>query len=162
MAAHSFKTVQFIPVRLEKAWDFFSNPANLPLITPSGLSFEVISKYHGDRMYPGQIIEYRVAPLAGVRLYWMTEITHVEELKYFVDEQRFGPYAMWHHQHFFRKVEGGTEMTDIVHYKNPLGFIGRLFDSVLTRPKLKQIFDYRRTKIEEIFGTARANLTLVE
>ena len=102
-------------------------------------------------MYPGQIIEYQVAPIAGIRMYWMTEITHVEEYKYFVDEQRFGPYAMWHHQHFFRETDGGVEMTDIVHYKNPLGFIGSAFDSLITKPRLKKIFDYRRQKISEIF-----------
>ena len=152
MAAHSFKTVQIIPVSLQEAWAFFSNPSNLPLITPVAMSFNIISKYHGDNLYPGQILEYQVAPVAGIKMYWMTEITHVEEYKYFVDEQRFGPYAMWHHQHFFRTVKDGIEMTDIIHYKNPFGFIGSAIDPFLTKPRLKKIFDYRRTKIEEVFG----------
>lgn len=109
MAAHSLKNVQIIPVPLERAWDFFSNPANLPLITPAAMSFKIISKHHGEKMYPGQIIEYQVTPIAGIKMYWMTEITHVEEYRYFVDEQRFGPYAMWHHQHLFRSVDEGVE-----------------------------------------------------
>ena len=152
MGAHSFKAVQVIPVTIEEAWNFFSNPSNLPLITPTAMAFKIISQHHGEKMYPGQIIEYQVAPVAGIRLYWMTEITHVEEHKYFVDEQRFGPYAMWHHQHFFREAPGGVEMTDIVHYKNPLGFIGSAFDPIITKPRLRQIFDYRRKKIKEILG----------
>ncbi len=152
MAAHSFKATQFIPASLEKTWDFFSNPANLPLITPAEMSFKIISQHHGERMYAGQMIEYYVTPIAGIKMYWMTEITHVEEHKYFVDEQRFGPYAMWHHQHFFKPVNNGVEMTDIVHYKNPLGFIGDLFDPIITKPRLKKIFEFRRKKITEIFG----------
>jgi ligand-binding SRPBCC domain-containing protein len=151
MAAHSFKAVQVIPTTIEKAWNFFSDPTNLPLITPAAMSFKIISEHHGEKMYPGQIIEYYVAPIAGIRLYWMTEITHVEEYHYFVDEQRFGPYAMWHHQHFFRPLDGGVEMTDIVHYKNPFGFLGTATDSFITRPRLKNIFDYRRDMVEEIF-----------
>lgn len=152
MPAHSLKAIQNIPCSLEKAWDFFSDPANLPLITPAELSFKVISKHHGKKMYPGQIIEYYVAPVAGIRLYWMTEITHVEPMQYFIDEQRYGPYSMWHHQHHFREVEGGVEMTDIVHYKNPLGFIGSLVNSFLVKPRLKKIFEFRYRKVIEMFG----------
>jgi ligand-binding SRPBCC domain-containing protein len=152
MPAHSFKAVQNIPVKLQEAWSFFSDPANLPLITPPEMSFEIISRYHGEKMYPGQIIEYYVAPVAGIKMYWMTEITHVQDLKFFIDEQRYGPYAMWHHQHHFVEISGGIEMTDIIHYKNPLGFIGDLADGVLVRPRLKKIFDFRFRKVEEIFG----------
>ncbi len=151
MAVKSFKVVQHIPASLQQAWHFFSDPSNLPLITPEAMSFKIISQHHGGKMYPGQIIEYRVSPIAGIQMYWMTEITHVEEFKYFVDEQRFGPYAMWHHQHFFREVDDGVEMTDIVHYKNPFGIIGSMFDPLITKPRLKMIFDYRREKIMEIF-----------
>ena len=122
MAAHSIKTVQKIPISLAMAWDFFSNPANLQAITPDNMGFKVISKHHGDTMYPGQIIEYTVKPVLGIPLYWMTEITQVKDSIYFIDEQRFGPYSLWHHQHHFKAIDGGVEMTDIVHYKNPLGF----------------------------------------
>lgn len=152
MAAHSFKVIQSIPVDIDLAWNFFSNPANLARITPGNLSFKIISQHHGDVMYPGQIIEYTVAPIAGIRVYWMTEITHVEKNKFFIDKQRYGPYAMWHHQHHFKEIEGGVEMTDIVHYKNPAGFIGRWIDPLIVKPRLRKIFDYRTKKIEEIFG----------
>lgn len=150
---YSLKTVQYIPVSLEKAWSFFSSPANLQVITPSKLGFKIISKYHGDRMYPGQIIEYKVSPVLGIPMYWMTEITHVQEGKYFVDEQRFGPYALWHHQHHFREVPGGVEMTDIVNYRVPLGFLGRIANTLFVKSQLKQIFDYRYKKVEEMFGS---------
>jgi len=152
MAAHSLKARQKIPVSLDKAWDFFSDPANLQAITPSSLQFKVISHHHGNRMYPGQIIEYSVAPVAGVKMYWMTEITQVQPKLFFIDEQRYGPYAMWHHQHHFREVEGGVEMTDIIHYKLPLGILGDTVHPFLVRPKLKQIFNFRFDKVEAMFG----------
>ena len=92
---YSLRTEQFIPISLDEAWEFFSSPANLAKITPEKMEFNIISKHHGATMYPGQIIEYTVKPLLGIPLYWMTEITHVKEKAYFVDEQRFGPYTMW-------------------------------------------------------------------
>lgn len=152
MAVYSLKTVQRIPVSLEKAWDFFSSPANLADITPSNLGFHIISKHHGDKMYPGQIIEYTVKPVLGIPLYWMTEITHVQEGRYFVDEQRFGPYSLWHHQHHFKAIEGGVEMTDIVHYKIPLWILGDLAHTLFVRRQLNQIFDFRFKRVEELFG----------
>ena len=152
MAAHSIKTVQKIPISLERAWDYFSNPANLQAITPANMDFEVISKHHGDIMYAGQIIEYRVKPVLGIPIYWMTEITQVKDKEYFIDEQRFGPYSLWHHQHHFKAIEGGVEMTDIVHYKNPMWVFGKLANSLFVRGKLKGIFEYRFQKVEELFG----------
>ena len=148
---YSFKTVQTIPCSLEKAWDFFSNPANLSEITPKELKFTTVSKYHGDKMYPGQIIEYKVHPVLGIPLYWMTEITHVEQHKYFVDEQRYGPYRLWHHQHHFKEVPGGTEMTDIVHYKLPFWFFGDIANALMVRRQLREIFDYRFKVVEKKF-----------
>jgi ligand-binding SRPBCC domain-containing protein len=152
MAAHTIKTVQKIPVSLDEAWSFFSNPANLQAITPEGMGFTIISKHHGEVMYAGQLIEYKVRPLAGIPLYWMTEITQVKDRAYFIDEQRFGPYSLWHHQHHFKEIPGGVEMTDIVHYKNPLGVLGRIANALFVKNKLKTIFDYRYTKVEELFG----------
>ncbi len=149
---YSIKTIQTIPISLDEAWDFFSSPANLEIITPAGLGFRIISKHHGDKMYPGQIIEYKVRPLLGIPLFWMTEITHVEDRRYFVDEQRFGPYSLWHHQHHFKPVEGGVEMTDIVHYKLPGWFLGDIANSLLVKNQLKKIFDYRFRRVEEMFG----------
>jgi ligand-binding SRPBCC domain-containing protein len=152
MAVHSIKTVQKIPVSIEEAWNFFSSPANLQAITPGNMRFKVISKNHGEKMYSGQVIEYKVSPLLRIPLYWMTEITHAEKLKYFIDVQRKGPYSLWHHQHHFKKMEGGVEMTDIVHYKNPWGFIGEIANSVFIKRQLKKIFEYRFLKVEELFG----------
>lgn len=152
MAAHTIKTVQKIPVSLETAWNFFSNPANLEAITPPEMGFKVISRYHGEIMYAGQIIEYKVKPMMGIQIYWMTEITHVKDRKYFIDEQQFGPYKLWHHQHHFKEIPGGVEMTDIVHYKNPLGLLGRVANNLFISRRLKSIFDYRFRKVEELFG----------
>lgn len=152
MAAHSIKTVQKIPVSLDEAWAFFSNPANLQAITPEGMGFTIISRYHGDVMYAGQLIEYKVRPVAGIPIYWMTEITQVKDRAYFIDEQRFGPYSLWHHQHHFKEIPGGVEMTDIVHYKNPLGILGRIANTLFVKQKLNSIFNYRYKKVEEMFG----------
>lgn len=149
---YSFSTIQHIPVSIEQAWDFFSKPANLKDITPQNLGFEIISKFHGAEMYPGQIIEYKVKPLLGIPLYWMTEITHVSPLQYFVDEQRFGPYTLWHHQHHFKKIEGGVEMTDIVHYKLPLFFLGDIANTLFVKNQLQNIFNFRVKAVEERFG----------
>ena len=155
MAAHSIKTIQKIPISLDKAWDFFSNPANLQAITPDNMGFKVISQHHGDIMYAGQIIEYTVKPVLGIPLYWMTEITQVKDKAYFIDEQRFGPYTLWHHQHHFKAIEGGVEMTDIIHYKNPGWFFGILANELFVKKQLQGIFDYRYKKTEELFGVWR-------
>jgi ligand-binding SRPBCC domain-containing protein len=153
MAVHSLKTVQFLPVNIHEAWAFFSNPANLQAITPGNMGFNIISKHHGNKMYAGQIIEYKVSPVLNIPMYWMTEITHVKHNEYFIDEQRFGPYSLWHHQHHFKAIEGGVEMTDIVHYKVPLGFVGDIFSSAFVRAQLKKIFTHRYLEVNKLFGT---------
>jgi ligand-binding SRPBCC domain-containing protein len=152
MPAHSIKTVQKIPVSLDKAWDFFSSPANLQAITPNTISFKIISNHHGEIMYAGQIIEYKVKPLFNIPMYWMTEITQVQNKEYFIDEQRFGPYSLWHHQHHFQEIPGGVEMTDIVHYKIPFWIFGRIVNALFVKQKLKEIFEYRFQKTEELLG----------
>jgi ligand-binding SRPBCC domain-containing protein len=152
MATFSLKTVQKIPVDIETAWEFFSNPANLQTITPKNMGFKVLSKHHGDKVYPGQIIEYKVSPVLGIPLYWMTEITQVKNNEYFIDEQRYGPYQLWHHQHHFKIIEGGVEMTDIVHYRNPLGFLGTIANTLFVKTQLKQIFEFRINAVEELLG----------
>lgn len=144
---------QFLPISLSEAWDFFSSPNNLAKITPAELGFVV----HGnvpERMYPGLFIQYTVSPLLGIPMRWVTEITHVREGEYFVDEQRVGPYAIWHHEHFFAEVEGGVLMRDVVHYKVPLGILGQLVHPFIVRPKLEQIFSYRWEANERMFGKA--------
>ncbi|WP_207495094.1 SRPBCC family protein [Aridibaculum aurantiacum] len=149
---YSLRAVQRIPVTLQEAWDFFSRPDNLADITPNDMGFVVRSTSHSKEMYPGQLIEYTVRPLFGIPVYWMTEITHVQEPVYFVDEQRYGPYSLWHHQHHFKEIPGGVEMTDIVHYKIPFWFIGDIANTLLVRKKLQQIFDFRKQAVEQRFG----------
>jgi ligand-binding SRPBCC domain-containing protein len=156
---YSLKTIQQIPVSVDAAWDFFSSPANLKNITPDDLGFNIISTHHGEKMYAGQLIEYEVSPVLGIPIYWMTEITHVDSNKYFVDEQRFGPYRLWQHQHHFRAIEGGVEMTDIVHYKLPLWLLGDIAHSLFVKKQLQGIFDFRFKKVEELFGTYAPKVT---
>ena len=148
---YSIKTIQQIPISLDEAWDFFSSPKNLKEITPGNLGLKVISTHHGEKVYPGQVIEYKVSPVLGIPLYWMTEITHVEDKRYFVDEQRFGPYSLWHHQHHFKSNATGVEMTDIVHYKLPGWFLGDIANSLFVKRQLKQIFDHRYKIVTERF-----------
>lgn len=149
---YSIKAIQTIPISLEAAWDFFSSPGNLKEITPANIGFTIISQYHGNKMYAGQVIEYKVSPVLGIPLYWMTEITHVDDKRYFIDEQRFGPYSMWHHQHHFKAVVGGVEMTDIVHYKLPFWFLGDIANALFVKKQLKDIFDHRYKAVEKKFG----------
>ncbi|WP_298419824.1 SRPBCC family protein [uncultured Kordia sp.] len=145
-------STQNFPISLEKAWDFLSNPKNLKTITPDYMSFDILTENIGP-MYPGQIIQYIVTPILNIKTHWVTEITHVKHQHYFVDEQRFGPYTMWHHKHFIREIPGGVEMEDIIDYKIPLGFLGRLVHPIIVKPKLKEIFEYRTRKLTELFGT---------
>jgi ligand-binding SRPBCC domain-containing protein len=152
MGAYTIKAVQKIPATREAVWDYFSSAANLQSITPAEMNFNVISQHHGEKIYAGQIIEYTITPLLGIKMYWMTEITHVRDGEFFADEQRYGPYGMWHHQHFFESIPGGTKMTDIVHYKNPLGILGKMANGLFVGNKLRRIFEYRFEKIESIFG----------
>lgn len=152
MAVYSIKAVQKIPVSLTEVWDFFSDHANLQRISPAHMKLRVISKHHGSTVYPGQVIEYKIKPLLGISLYWMTEITHVEYQKLFVDEQRYGPFSLWHHQHHFAAIPGGVQMTDIIHYKNPLWMLGDLANTLFVKKQLEDIFRFRESKVEELFG----------
>lgn len=148
---YHLKRVQHIATDLETAWNFFSDARNLETITGNNMDFRIISAHHGEKMYAGQVIEYELKPLLGIKMYWMTEITHVDEPNHFVDDQRFGPYSLWHHQHFFKEVDGGVEMTDLVHYKLPCWFLGDIAHALFVKKKLEAIFDYRYKKIEELF-----------
>ncbi|SKB84134.1 SRPBCC family protein [Dyadobacter psychrophilus] len=144
---------QNLPISLDEAWSFFSNPGNLKEITPAKMGFVVTSSYHGEKMYAGQIIRYIVKPVLGIPLKWCTEITHVADKQYFVDEQRFGPYAFWHHQHHFTEIPGGVMMEDILNYKVPFGFLGGWVNALFVRNEVNQIFEYRRKILTERFGT---------
>lgn len=152
MKVYKLETEQHLNVSIEECWDFFSSPRNLQTITPDNMSFE-IQDFDGKRMYPGQIITYTLKPLLGIKINWVTIITVCEENNYFIDEQRFGPYTLWHHKHFFEPTATGTKMVDIVHYALPLGYLGRIMNKLVVKNKLKTIFDYRYKKIEELFNS---------
>jgi ligand-binding SRPBCC domain-containing protein len=149
---HSLYSRQKVPATLDEVWSFFSNPENLKKMTPPELNLKVTNEVFGEDVYAGQVMTYKVRPLLGIPLFWLTEITHVADKKYFVDEQRKGPYKLWHHQHHFRAIEGGVEMTDLVHYRLPFGFLGSIANSVLVKKELEKIFAYRYHKIVELFG----------
>lgn len=148
---HRLKQEQFLPLSLETAWDFFATPKNLNLVTPDDLVFEVTSELP-DKMYEGLIITYRIKPMLNVPLNWCTEITHIRELAYFVDEQRTGPYNIWHHEHHFRAVEGGVLMTDLLHYDIGKSVFGWMAGQLFVHSKVKEIFAYRYKILEKHFA----------
>lgn len=148
---HTLQTRQLIHSDLDTVWTFMSDPRNLARITPPSLGFHILSADAGTPMYAGQIIEYYVRPLLGIRWHWVTEITHVQDKQFFVDEQRFGPYAFWHHKHLLQPTNDGVLMTDTVHYKLPLGPLGRLANSLFVASQLKQIFDHRYQQLDNLF-----------
>lgn len=151
MKIYTLHKKQNLPITIGEAWNFLSSPRNLKTITPDYMSFDILS---GDdrEMFPGQIIQYIVTPILGIKTKWVTEITHVKDKEYFVDEQRFGPYSLWHHKHFIKEIDGGVEMEDIIDYKVPMGILGQLVHPILVKPKLEEIFEYRQKKLIEIFG----------
>ena len=142
---------QKLPISLDDAWDFLSSPNNLKLITPESMNFKIID-WDKKKAYPGQIIQYTVSPVFGMKIKWVTEITQVKRNSYFIDEQRFGPYSFWHHKHFIKEIDNGILMDDIIHYKIPFGFIGIILNKVYIKNKLSKIFKYRESKLNKIFG----------
>lgn len=143
---------QNLPITLDEAWRFFSDPRNLGKITPPSMNFKITSDLGDGKMYPGMIISYKVHPIAGIPLTWVTEITQVKDREFFIDNQLKGPYKFWHHQHFFREVPGGVEMTDILHYAVPFGFFGRFLEKLFIRKKVEGIFEYREDILEKYFS----------
>ena len=152
MAYYQFKNKQRIPATIDQAWEFISSPANLKRITPDYMGFDISTTGLPDKMYPGMVIGYKVSPLLGIKMSWLTEITQVVDKKFFIDEQRIGPYKIWHHQHKLESIEGGVLMSDIVTYAPPAGFLGAIANTLIIRNKLREIFEYRKTSLNEIFG----------
>jgi ligand-binding SRPBCC domain-containing protein len=150
MKLYRIERTQALPVSLEESWQFFASPLNLPRITPPWLNLKVSHKIP-EQMFPGMLISYLVRPLFGIPLTWITEITHVDAPNYFVDEQRMGPYRFWQHQHHFRQIPNGVEMTDVVNYALKFGMFGRLVHAVLVRNQLEKIFDFRKRILEKLF-----------
>ncbi|MFN5182541.1 MAG: SRPBCC family protein [Bacteroidota bacterium] len=151
----SLNKKQFLNSDLDTVWNFMSRPENLSKITPEYMGFEVLTDIKGIEMYSGQIIEYKVSPMMGIKLHWVTEITHVKNKSFFVDEQRFGPYKFWHHQHHLKEVEGGVEMIDIIHYKIPFGFLGKIANTLLVKKQLEEIFSHRFRVLDNMFNKTK-------
>ncbi len=151
MSLHQLSATQRVPLSLDDAWSFFSDPRNLTVITPPSMGF-VVQTEVPEAMHPGLIIGYTVRPLFGVPLGWVTEITHVSERQFFVDEQRAGPYRIWHHEHHFREIPGGVEMRDVVSYALPFGPLGDIVNRLVVAGRVREIFRYREQVLEERFG----------
>lgn len=151
MGVYTLKASQKIPASKEEVWDFISSPKNLKEITPDYMGFEIQTELP-EKMYPGMIIQYKVSPILGIKMTWVTEITHVEHEKFFVDEQRVGPYRMWHHQHHIQEIPGGILMEDIIDYQPPMGLLGDIANSLFIARQLDEIFAYRKEAVEKRFG----------
>lgn len=151
MKVYTLRTVQNLKISLEEAWSFFSDPNNLKKITPNHLGFHITNDIP-DKMHPGMLITYKLSPIKGFPVTWVTEITQVSEPNYFIDNQRFGPYSMWHHQHFFKEIEGGVEMIDLIHYVVPFGILGQIANTLFVRRQLNGIFAHRKKVLKELFG----------
>lgn len=144
------KQEQFLPIPLDEAWDFFATPRNLNDVTPKDMVFEITSELP-EKMYAGLFITYRLKPMFNLPVTWVTEITHIAERKFFVDEQRLGPYRIWHHEHHFEAVEGGVMMTDIVHYHVGMGLIGVIAEKLFVNKKVESIFNFRREMLSKLW-----------
>lgn len=152
MPVYQFYREQKIPCSIDEIWDFISSPKNLKHITPDYMGFDITTPHTYEKMDPGMIIIYKVSPLLNIKMNWVTEITHVKEKAYFVDEQRSGPYSIWHHEHRIEAIEGGVLMTDLVTYQPPMGFLGSIANKLFIRKKIREIFDYRKKALEETYG----------
>ena len=141
---------QILPISVETAWEFFSNPNNLNKITPKDMSFEIRTELEGE-MYAGMLIDYTVKPILNIPMAWTTEITHVKKGEYFIDEQRFGPYKLWHHEHHFEKTKHGVLITDKLLYGLSFGLIGNALNSLFISRRIQEIFDFRYDKLNELF-----------
>jgi len=151
MAFYQFQREQFIKSSIEKIWDFISSPQNLKRITPQDMGFDIRTPNLPDKIYEGMIISYTVRPLFGIPTNWVTEITHIRDKSYFVDEQRVGPYKLWHHQHIILPEKNGVLMKDIVSYQPPFGWLGSIANVLVIKNKLNEIFDYRTEVLKKIY-----------
>ena len=152
MGVYQFHREQKLPATIDEVWAFISAPGNLKEITPDYMGFDIVSPQKPEEMYPGMIIIYEVSPLLKQKMTWVTEITHIKKKEYFVDEQRKGPYKMWHHEHKITPIKNGVLMTDLLTYQPPMGLIGTLANKFVIRKKLNEIFSHRKKVLEEIFG----------
>jgi len=151
MALYRFEHTQIIPLTLEDSWRFFTNPRNLSELTPAAMNFRHRFEPDAERVYPGMILAYSLTPMAGIPVNWVTEITHVEPLVRFIDEQKSGPFSMWHHIHEFSEVPEGTKIHDTLYYSLPFSFLGQFAHSLFVKNQIENIFRYRSKRMKEIF-----------
>lgn len=149
---HILKYSQTLPLNLSACWDFFSSPANLKVLTPEHLDFNITNLNDSKKMYPGQIITYTIRPILNIPIEWVTEITQAQQPDYFIDEQRFGPYKFWYHEHRFNAIANGVEMIDTIYYQLPCGILGKILNSIKIKHDIECIFSYRKAKLEKMFG----------
>ncbi len=152
MAVYQLKISQKIPTTVEEIWAFISSPYNLKKITPNYIGFQMLDDNLAQKMYPGMMIRYKVSPILNIKMTWVTEITQVKELDYFVDEQRVGPYKIWHHEHFIKPIQGGVQMDDCITYQLPMGILGNIAHGLFVKKQLNGIFVYRKQAIIKLFG----------
>jgi Uncharacterized conserved protein len=155
MPFYQFYKEQILHASIEEIWEFISSPINLKEITPNYMGFDITSDLIEKKMYPGMIICYKVSPVLGIQTTWVTEITQVRDNNYFVDEQRVGPYSIWHHQHIIEQLPNGVIMKDIISYRPPLGFLGAIANKLFIKSKLNQIFEYRRKVLDLRFNASK-------
>ncbi|MCT4604151.1 MAG: SRPBCC family protein [Marinifilum sp.] len=155
MSFYQFHKEQILHASIDEVWEFISSPVNLKEITPKYMGFDITSNLMKEKMYPGMIISYKLSPILGIKTTWVTEITQVRDKSYFVDEQRVGPYSIWHHQHIIEPLPGGVLMKDIISYKPPLGFLGAIANKLFIKSKLNEIFEYRRNVLELRFNASK-------
>lgn len=156
MVLYRIERSQVLPISIDTAWQFFSSPGNLPLITPPWLNLKIIGPVSAH-MQAGMLIHYHVTPLFGLRMSWLSEITHVDAPRFFVDEQRLGPYRLWHHEHFFHRCDAGVQVDDIVTYALKYASMGTLVHAIWIQKRLQMIFDYRSSALHRRFGTTAAS-----
>ena len=147
---HKLEQTQFLPISLDTAWNFFATPKNLNEVTPTDMVFEITSNLP-DKMYEGLMITYKIRPMLNIPINWCTEITHIKEREFFVDEQRLGPYNIWHHEHHFKESDGGVLMTDLLHYDIGKSIFGWIAGELFVHKKVKEIFSYRYQVLEKYF-----------
>ncbi len=135
----------------EQVFEFFSRPANLGLITPRAMAFELTGP--PPTMADAIVIDYRIK-LGWVPLRWRTRIESWRPAAGFVDSQERGPYRAWWHEHHFHADGDRTIMEDRVYYAPPFGILGRIVHALVIRATLRQIFGHRAAAILLRFGPA--------
>ena len=151
---YTFQHHQELCLSIEQCWEFFSNPANLKVLTPPSLRMDIEEKDNSPKIYPGMILSHTIRPFLNIPLQWISEITHILPFQYFIDEQLYGPYKFWHHEHRFRPSTKGVEVSDTIHYMMPYGYLGQAAHRLGIKQKIEEAFVFRKNTLEELFGSS--------